>query len=192
MGMWFSWQMGAASSDLEEATSPSTATTLSSEMSFRTIVAGSPATERSSSVMRSIFFPSTPAGVVDFAESHIRALVRRFPEAGAAAGERGEFADLDLILRLAGSASASSDEAAKRSAEYFFMAMNSLNLFPMFPVQTGKSYLSLCTFSTPIPPGRLRLCLGIILGVARTMTLVFIGMHPLFCKNDASLSPTRP
>ena len=42
MGILFCWQIGAASSERPEATSPSTATTLSREISFRTIVADSP------------------------------------------------------------------------------------------------------------------------------------------------------
>ena len=43
IGILFCWQIGAASSDFYDATSPSTATTLSCEISFRTIVAGCPA-----------------------------------------------------------------------------------------------------------------------------------------------------
>ena len=60
IGILFCWQIGAASSDFEEATSPRTATTLSCEISLRTMVAGWPAFDWSSSVISLSFFPSTP------------------------------------------------------------------------------------------------------------------------------------
>src|SRR5450432_35123 len=60
IGILFCWQIGAASSERDEATSPRMATTLSREISLLTTVAGSPALERSSSVSNSIFLPSTP------------------------------------------------------------------------------------------------------------------------------------
>ena len=54
------WQIGAASSERPDATSPSTAMTLSREMSLRTTLADSPCLDCVSSVMRSNFRPSTP------------------------------------------------------------------------------------------------------------------------------------
>ena len=60
IGILLCWQIGAASSDRLDATSPSTATTLSCAISFRTIVAGWPACDWSSSVISFSFFPSTP------------------------------------------------------------------------------------------------------------------------------------
>src|SRR5690242_3437026 len=52
--------MGAASRERPDATSPRTATTLSREISLRTMVADSPALVWLSSVISSTFFPSTP------------------------------------------------------------------------------------------------------------------------------------
>src|SRR5580658_7394133 len=60
MGIWLCWQMGAASSEREEATSPRTATTPSSEINLRTSVEGWPACDWSSSVMSWTCLPSTP------------------------------------------------------------------------------------------------------------------------------------
>src|SRR5579883_3012611 len=60
MGMCASWQIGAASSERLEATSPSTATTPSREINLFTTVLASPALERSSSERSWMGLPSTP------------------------------------------------------------------------------------------------------------------------------------
>ncbi len=59
-GIFSVWQIGAASSVRPEVISPSTATTLSREMSFLTTVADSPAFDWSSSVSSSSWRPRTP------------------------------------------------------------------------------------------------------------------------------------
>src|SRR5579859_6443677 len=60
MGIWLLWQMGAASSERDEATSPRMATTPSSEISLRASVEGWPAWDWSSSVMSWTCLPRTP------------------------------------------------------------------------------------------------------------------------------------
>ncbi len=60
IGILFSWQMGAASSERDDATSPRIATTPSLEINLRTTVADWPACDWLSSVSSSIFLPSTP------------------------------------------------------------------------------------------------------------------------------------
>src|SRR5271170_5821174 len=59
IGILFSWQIGAASSERDDATSPRIATTPSLEINLRTTVAGWPACEWSSSVSNRNFPPRT-------------------------------------------------------------------------------------------------------------------------------------
>ena len=96
--------IGAASSERLEATSPSMATTLSREMSFLRHDAGFAGLDWSSSVMSSSCLPSTPPAAL------ISSMAIRVPlwedgaESGRAAGQRGDFADLDgvFVPRFAG------------------------------------------------------------------------------------------
>ena len=60
MGTLFCWQIGAASMDLDDATSPSIATTPSLEISFFTTVEASPCLDWSSSVSNTSFLPNAP------------------------------------------------------------------------------------------------------------------------------------
>ena len=90
IGILFCWQIGAASSERDEATSPSTATTLSLEINLRTTVADWPAFDWLSSVISWIFLPSTPPPALRSSMASCRALVRRLAERGFAAGERGD------------------------------------------------------------------------------------------------------
>src|SRR5271170_701093 len=60
IGILFSWQIGAASSERDDATSPRIATTPSLEINLRTTVAGWPACDWSSSVSNRNFPPRTP------------------------------------------------------------------------------------------------------------------------------------
>ena len=60
IGTPFSWQIGAASSERLEATSPRMAMAPSFEINLFTTLAGSPALDWSSSVLSSNFLPSTP------------------------------------------------------------------------------------------------------------------------------------
>ena len=64
MGMPAAWHTGPASSDRPEATSPSTATTLSRLMNFLTMVTDSPAVERLSSCSNCNCLPSTPPALL--------------------------------------------------------------------------------------------------------------------------------
>ena len=64
MGMPAAWHTGPASSERPEATSPSTATTLSRLMNFLTMVTDSPAVERLSSCSNCNCLPSTPPALL--------------------------------------------------------------------------------------------------------------------------------
>ncbi len=111
MGILFCWQMGAASRDFDEATSPSTATTLSCEISLRTMVAGCPAMGLIVLGDELDLFPSTPPRFVDFLDGEFGALVGRLAETSAAAGERGVFSNGNFIW-----AKTAETEASKASA----------------------------------------------------------------------------
>src|SRR5258706_348292 len=64
IGTLFVWHVGAASIERDDATSPSTATTLSFAINFFTTVEASPCLDWSSSVISLIFLPRTPPALL--------------------------------------------------------------------------------------------------------------------------------
>ena len=96
IGILFCWQIGAASSDLDEATSPRTATALSCEIEFANDG------RRLAGLGLVVFgdqlelFPEDSSRGVDLVDRQSGSLVRRLAEARTAAGKRGVFANHNL------------------------------------------------------------------------------------------------